>query len=159
MKRLTLVLAVGFLLLSISCGGGGTTLPPADRDLSGLEGVWTVTHEYIGTFIMPNGRSTNEYAFCGTWEITRNGIHDRGGGDFDWSYDGNILIVYMSITETGDDPPCGQSTNKSTINLEIPITPDATTANSNGTIKTEVVTAGCGSGTGTQTVLGYMNKD
>lgn len=108
MKRLTLALAVGLLFLSsISCGGGGgTTLPPANRDLSGLEGNWLIVLNYTATAKDSDGESYNfSDSSSGYWMISQNAI--VGSEPLVWSYNGSLLTINNSVLVQDWDSDCG----------------------------------------------------
>jgi len=77
MRNASLALLMGMMLFVLSCGGGSSdnaTLPPAERDLSGLEGIWDYTAIYDGTMSGPGGSGPISFKESGYLEIDRTSL-------------------------------------------------------------------------------------
>jgi hypothetical protein len=158
MKRLTLVLAVGLLFLSISCGGGGgTTLPPANRDLSGLEGTWLIAFTFSGSLNCDGETGTFADSTSATWQISQNSIV-ANGNPFVWSYDGSVLTVNTAGSFQDWDSDCGTMTFSSEGQIRINITPGATFANLTGNGDMTVSFQYCDNCSGKVTYSGTIAK-
>ncbi len=156
-----LMLLAGIMLLSINCGGGGSnpTLPPGDRDLSGLEGNWTVNLSYSGTIKGSDGSKVDiADSGTGTWIITRNKITKSDGEPFAWSYNGSTLYIQENATVADYDSDCGDIIGSIVVLLTIKISPGATIATISGFGNISMSSDYCGKASGKVNYSGNMSR-
>lgn len=160
MKCISIILFTLFLFTSTSCGGGGDNgemiLPPSTRDLSGLEGEWTVNLSFTGTLTTPTGTTSISDSGVGTWTISQNNIDS--GFPLDWSYNGTTLYVQWESTVGDWSVERGTVVTVVHAQLEIPIAPGDDSANLTGTGRMHITTSECGDSSGTLVYSGSMAK-
>jgi hypothetical protein len=143
--RFAIVLAV--LISAIGCGGGNNSvLPPSERDLNGLEGIWTVNLSYSGTLNTPSGSQAVSDSATGTWNVTRNAI--QSGFELEWSYNGTTLQIHWVSTSGDWSSECGTILTTADVSLTINISPGATSAPITGTGTMTRQTEKCGTSSG-----------
>lgn len=161
MKKLFFLVIV-LAIFTIGCGGGGggdSILPPADRDLSGLEGIWDYTIIGEGTIYGPGGFSYPVVAGgSGSLTITQNTITDNDGRKITWSYNGTTLTVAFIVNSMGWDAYCGNVYISEMYKYTIPITPGATFGNISGTDKVTLTSENCPVVTGTLQIEGNVTR-
>ena len=168
-KRLYITMTFGILFLLTSCGGGnGVTapsdfiLPPQDRDLSGLEGRWTLTINFAGSIIPPDPQQKFDESgtWNETWEITTNGIKGSGWsyGNYGWSYDGSTLYAQWKGDDSNASQTCGPGRVYYNRVYEIKINPLDTHVDVNGTELYEFESAYCGQSEGTYVLTGNLSR-
>ena len=93
-KYRVILLLVSILLISNCSGGGNGQLPPSSRDLSGMEGIWSVSYNYTGHQIdigdcelVPVSGNTSTQ-----WIVNTDSI-EFSPCTVEYSYDGVTLIV------------------------------------------------------------------
>ncbi len=159
MKRLLLLLATGMLFVSISCGGGGgTTLPPAERDLSGLEGTWTIAYTFSGTINTPEGPLQFADSVSGYLQITQNSVIGSDG-PLVWSYNGTTLTIHNAVSLEDWSYDCGSILSSGEGQFKITISPGATFGNLSGTAHINIYTDYCGDASGDINYSGTISKN
>jgi hypothetical protein len=157
MLKYTIFPAIILIALLSGCGGGSdSVLPPGDRDLSGLEGTWTVNLSYSGTLSGPYGDEIISDSGVGTWVISQNDINS--GFPLEWSYDGTTLNVHWQTTVQSNDPICGTVDTIVNAQLEIAITPSGTSAGIIGSGIVTKVRETCNDSTGTISYTGTISR-
>ncbi len=160
MRYISVILFTSFLLIATSCGGGsnngGFTLPPSTRDLSGLEGTWTVNLSFTGTLNTPTGPTSISDSGVGTWVVSQNDINS--GFPLDWSYDGTTLYVQWESTAGDWTQECGTAIITVEVQLQISISPDDDSTNITGAGTMIKTTTECGTSSGTLVYTGSMTK-
>ena len=159
MKRLLLLLATGMLFVSISCGGGGgsPTLPPAERDLSGLEGTWTVAFAFSGTINTSEGPLQFAESVSGYWIITQNSVIGADG-PLAWSYNGTTLTIHNALSIEDWSYDCGSIITSIEAQFKIAISPGATFGSLSGTAHLNMYTEYCGDASGDVNYSGTISK-
>jgi len=161
MRNLVLALMAGMMLFALSCGGGGgsPSLPPADRDLSGLVGIWDYTVIYDGTISGPGGSGPMTFDESGFFILTRTSVTDYDGDNIAWSYDGSMLTLLDADNVVVWDATCGNMLLSVTYQWRIPLSPQATFGNTTGSCKISITSQYCpGTATGTLAVTGNMTR-
>ena len=171
MKRFFLMVLVAMFLMG--CGGGGRpVIPPPARDLSGLEGVWIGNAIVTGVMHYPDAQSY--YGLIGDVQfnetdpvqltITRNSITGHMESPvgvetiFEWHYDGSVLTIENSTSNTYNEPACGDGILYGQLNAVIQIDPGATNATIGGSLHLSDVSADCGNGEGDFTLSGNIHR-
>lgn len=159
MKPFLTIICAAIMLVSISCGGGGSDpVLPSTHDLSGLIGVWDVVCNVNGTLDSTYGPMPINDGFTTFWVIDSTHILAEDGGYFVWEYDGKTLVVKNSLTDSYQDPDCGKIVETGSMTLNIPIKPGEKTAHYTGTMSLNMITEFCGSANGTVAATGNVSK-
>jgi hypothetical protein len=157
MLKYTIFSVIILIALLSGCGGGTDPIfPPGDRDLSGLEGTWTVNLSYSGTLSGPYGDEIISDSGVGTWVISQNDINS--GFPLEWSYDGTTLNVHWQTTVQSNDPICGTVDTTVSAQLEIVIAPTGTSAGITGSGLVTKARETCNDSTGTISYTGTISR-
>lgn len=157
MIRYIIILATVLTALLSGCGGGSdSVLPPGDRDLSGLEGTWTVNLSYTGTLTSQYGNEDISDSGVGTWVISKNAINS--GFPLDWSYDGTTLSIHWQTSVQSNDPVCGTEDTTVNAQLMIALAPTGNSASITGTGNVTKAREKCNDSTGIITYTGTISR-
>lgn len=159
MRKLIFIISLTLFLLSCGGGGGDSILPPADRDLSGLEGIWDYTIIGQGTITGPGGFSVPiAVGGSGFLTITQNTVTDDEGREHTWSYNGTTLTIAFVVNSVDWDSYCGNAYMSEMYRLTVPISPGATFGNISGTDKVTLTSENCPVVTGTLQIEGNVSR-
>lgn len=157
MHKYTILSMIVLMAIISGCGGGSdSVLPPGDRDLSGLEGTWTVNLSYSGTLSSPFGDENISDSGVGTWVISKNEIDS--GFPLEWSYNGSTLNVHWQTTAQSNDPICGTVETTVDAQLAIAITPSGTSSGITGSGIVTRAREKCNDSTGTISYTGTISR-
>ena len=159
MKKVILAVLV-ILVLSLSgCGGGGENpAAPVVNDLAGLVGAWDIVISISGQMIGTNGVRPFNETLSGSWVLQQDSITGGNGTQMVWSYNGTTLTIVSADSNLVSDPLCGNIYTSSNMELQVPVTPGATTATIGGTVNMSAQSDFCGSESGLLQATGTMTR-
>lgn len=157
MIRYTIIPIIFLVALLLGCGAGSdSVLPPGNRDLSGLEGTWTVNLSYTGTLNSQYGDEDISDSGVGTWVISKNAINS--GFPLDWSYNGTTLSIHWQTSVQSNDPICGTVDTTVSAELEIALTPTGNSAGITGSGSVTKAREKCNDSTGMISYTGTISR-
>ncbi len=139
MKKLGYLTAALLLLLTLSCGGGGSPTTPGTIDLAGLEGVWDMDTVWTGKASLAGEKVPINDTWNADFNITKTAVTELvpNGPDYTWvwDYNGNTLTLSDAFSGTVYIDGYGDCYSTGTGKLYITLQPGATIGNVTGRIE------------------------